>query len=181
MNANESLVEINTPFVGFNRATVAGGVSTIPILGTRCQQVGFLVKIDVGAGVTAGDQVRIRLFAQNANNSASQQLEIDGIFKKTGAPLLNTAGVSGMMFYEQLGAFSGQIWVPATEYLTPAADGTKEIMVYLRARSRELNVKDMTYLRADLFATNARLCSVMMFTEHNDAGPLVAPRSYHVA
>ena len=180
MNAVESIVETGTPFVGLGRSSVAGGVNTIPINGSHCQQVGVLVYIEVGAGVTAADQVTVKLFAQNSTGVDFGQLDIDYVTLKTGAPLLNSAGVSGKMSQLSLGSVVGQTFIPATEYVTDITSGTKEIMLYVRARSRKLSTLDRIYIRANLASTNARQCTAFMFTEQNDAGPEIAPRTYHV-
>ena len=161
MNSCENLMEMSQPLFALLNTSCAGGVSSEAILANQCQHVGVLIKLEPAAGNTASDQVTVTLWSQNKAGSAETQLEIDGVYVLTGANDLTDTTLE----------YEFESIDDALEYVTAVADGTKEISLYFRVRSRLLQAKDEIYVRADLESVNARIANVILIAEWKNSGP----------
>jgi hypothetical protein len=156
--------ESNTFLLGLLHADLDGGNKTSDRVNTvDCEDVSVVILLAAAVAATAAEQVTVALKAYAANSGGTaEDLTFTDVWVEAGTTLAATDGNPVRTNYA----------TAQTSYTTPAADGTKQMIITIPVRSRSMPA-GKPWLEVVLSGpTEARLGGVYFIRHGEGTGPV---------
>jgi hypothetical protein len=164
MNMNGLFPESNTFLLGLIHQDLQDGAKTSDRVNTvDCEDLAVVLVLAAASAATAAEQVTVTLSAFAANSGGSGTvITFSDVWVEAGTTLAATDG----------NPVRTQYGTAQSSYTTPAADGTKQMIVTIPIRSRQMP-KGLPWLEAVITGpTEARLGGVYFIRSGEQTGPV---------